>query len=257
MKTTTIQPKISIVGAGPGDPELLTIKAVRALNNADVVLYDALVNKEILKHVPFNVPRIYVGKRKNRHEYSQEQINQLLVSFAYTHGHVVRLKGGDPFVFGRGSEEIAYADSFNIETQYVPGISSSIGVPGLAGIPVTQRGVAESFWVITGTTRENKLSADVFSAARTNATVVILMGLSKISEIAAVFAGENKQDLPVAIIQNGSTGKENHIIGTIKTITDITPLELTEGPGVIVIGEVVKQQQKFHSITRRYKFGLN
>jgi uroporphyrin-III C-methyltransferase len=252
-----IQPKISVVGAGPGDPELLTLKAVRALNTADVVLYDALVNKQILKHVPYNVLRIYVGKRKNRHTYSQEQINQLLVSFAYTHGHVVRLKGGDPFVFGRGGEEIEYADSFNIHTEYIPGISSSIGVPGLAGIPVTHRGSSESFWVITGTTRDNKLSDDVLQAAKTNATVVILMGLARLEEIAQAFRNEKKEDLPVAIIQNGTTNRENIILGTIKTITENAQEELMEGPGVIVIGEVVKKHRDFAAQTANYRFLLN
>ena len=245
MKTTNINPKISIVGAGPGDAELLTIKAVRALNSADLVLYDALVNKEILKHVPVEVPRIFVGKRKNKHTYSQQEINQLLVSFAYTHGHVVRLKGGDPFVFGRGSEEIAYAETFNISTEYIPGISSSIGVAGIAGIPVTHRGLSESFWVITGTTKVNKLSQDVYDAAKTRASIIILMGLNKISEIVAAFKAEDKNNLPVAIIQNGSTLKENHIVGIIDSIEELANIELTEGPGIIIIGEVVKLHKHF------------
>lgn len=253
MKTTTLQPKISIVGAGPGDPELLTLKAVRALNAADVVLYDALVNKEILKHVPFNVPKIFVGKRKGKHTYSQEQINQLLVSFAYSYGHVVRLKGGDPFVFGRGAEEIAFAESFNIETHYIPGISSSIGAAGLAGIPVTHRGSSESFWVITGTTKENELSKDVFSAAKTNATVVILMGLSKISEIVSVYKQQGKYKTPIAIIQNGSTLKENHIVGSIYNIEEKAADELIDGPGIIIIGEVVKLHPDFNQEDINFK----
>lgn len=257
MKTTTIQPKISIVGAGPGDPGLLTIKAVRALNTADIVLYDALVNTEVLKHVPYNVQRIFVGKRKSHHAYTQEQINQLLVSFAYTHGHVVRLKGGDPFVFGRGSEEIAYADSFNIDTEYIPGISSAIGVPGLAGIPVTHRGASESFWVITGTTRSNALSADVHAAARTNATVIILMGLSKLAEIADVFRKAGKEHLPVAIVQNGTAKKENHIFATIDTIEEAAREELGEGPGVIIIGEVVKQNKNYPGALSDWRHLLN
>jgi uroporphyrin-III C-methyltransferase len=257
MKTTNQYPKLTVVGAGPGDPELLTIKAVKALKSADVVLYDALVNKQILKHVPINVTKVFVGKRKSKHTYTQEQINQLIVSFAYTHGHVVRLKGGDPFVFGRGGEEIAYAESFNIDTEYIPGISSAVGVPGLAGIPVTHRGVSESFWVITGTTRNNTLSSDVLVAAKTNATIVILMGLEKLGKIVEVFKTEKKEELPVAIIQNGTLNTENVILGTIDTIEEVAKQELTRGPGVIVIGEVVKQNRNFPAALNDWKYLLN
>lgn len=257
MKTSKIYPKLTVVGAGPGDPELLTVKAVKALKSAGVVLFDALVSKQVLKHVPVGVPRIFVGKRKSSHAYTQDQINQLIVSFAYTHGHVVRLKGGDPFVFGRGSEEIAYAASFNIDTAYVPGISSSIGVPGLSGIPVTHRGSSESFWVITGTTRHNALSEDVYAAAKTKATVVILMGLEKIAEIVAAFRKEGKENLPVAIIQNGSLNTENLVLGTVDTIEGIAREELTEGPGVIVLGEVVRQNPDFPNALQDWKYLLN
>jgi uroporphyrin-III C-methyltransferase len=145
-------PKITLVGAGPGDTELITLKGLNALKTADVVLYDALVNQDLLAYAPKESIKIYVGKRNHQHAYTQEQINTLIVDMAYTHGHVVRLKGGDSFVFGRGQEELNYANAFNIETSVVPGISSSISVPALAGIPVTHRGVSESFWVITGTT---------------------------------------------------------------------------------------------------------
>ena len=187
MSKETIYPKLTVVGAGPGDAELITVKAIKALSEADVILYDALVNKELLKYAPIEALKIYVGKRKKKHEYTQEQINNLIVDFAFTHGRVVRLKGGDPFVFGRGSEEILHAEAFNIETAVVPGISSSIGVAGLVGIPVTHRGVSESFWVITGTTRDGKLSKDIFDAAKTNATIVILMGVHKLKNVTCNF----------------------------------------------------------------------
>ncbi|MBC7865391.1 MAG: uroporphyrinogen-III C-methyltransferase [Bacteroidia bacterium] len=257
MKTITQYPKLTVVGAGPGDPLLLTIKAVHAINEADVILYDALVNKEILKHARFDIPKIFVGKRKGQHSLSQDEINQLIISFAYTHGHVVRLKGGDPFVFGRGKEEINFAESFNIETDYVPGISSSIGVAGLAGIPVTHRGSSESFWVITGTTKKNNLSEDVVLAAKTKATVVILMGLNKISEIAEVFRKAGKENTPIAIIQNGATNGENHFLGTIDTIEEIIKDNLDPGPGIIVIGEVVKQHPDFPLALPEWKYLLN
>lgn len=252
----TINPKLTLVGAGPGDIELITVKGLNALKTADVVLYDALVNKEILKFAPANSLKIYVGKRNHQHAYTQEQINSLIIDLAFTHGHVVRLKGGDSFVFGRGQEEIDYAYAFNIETQVVPGISSSIGVPALSGIPVTHRGVSESFWVITGTTKENKLSQDVLLAAKTNATVVILMGLSKLKEIIEVFQKENKGNTAVALIQNGSLPNQAIALGTIDTIVGVSEKENIQAPAVIIIGEVVKQHRAFSlsRVNTRYLF---
>lgn len=240
-----IYPKVTLVGAGPGDPELLTLKAFSAIKSADVILYDALVNTEILKHASPEAVMIYVGKRNHEHTFSQEQINTLIVNYAYTHGHVVRLKGGDPFVFGRGQEEINYVQAFNIETAVVPGISSSIGVPALVGIPVTHRGASESFWVITGTTRNNDLSNDVRLAAKTNATVVILMGLSKLNEIVAVYKQEEKFDTAVGLIHNGSLKTEKTVVGTIDNILAKAMKENIEAPTVIVIGDVVKQHPNF------------
>lgn len=248
-----IYPKLTLVGAGPGDPKLLTLKAVSAIRSADVILYDALVNTEILKYASPETVIIYVGKRNHEHTFSQEQINTLIVNYAYTHGHVVRLKGGDPFVFGRGQEEINHVQAFNIDTEVVPGISSSIGVPGLAGIPVTHRGVSESFWVITGTTRNNELSEDVRIAAKTNATVIILMGLSKLSEIVGVYKQEQKFDIAVGLIQNGSLETEKTVVGTIDTILAKAMKENIVAPAVIVIGEVVKQHPDF----QEESFGFN
>ncbi len=246
-------PKLTLVGAGPGDIELITLKGLKALAQADVVLYDALVNPELLNHAPVGSLKLYVGKRKGNHEFTQEQINNLIVDYAFSYGHVVRLKGGDPFVFGRGHEEIQYADSFNIETEYIPGISSSIGVPGLQGIPVTSRGYGESFWVITGTTASGELSEDVRAAAQTNATVVILMGVSKLRKIVDVFQSFNKQDMPIAIIQNGSLPDEKIALGTIDTIIRIAEEEKIGSPAVIVIGEVVKLHAHFPSHLREWK----
>ena len=195
-----ITPKITLVGAGPGDIELITLKGINALKTANVVLFDALVNKELLKYAPKDAVKIYVGKRNHQHAYTQDQINNLIVDMARSHGHVVRLKGGDSFVFGRGQEEINYANIFNIETSVIPGISSSISVPALAGIPVTHRGASESFWVITGTTKDNQLSDDVLAAAKTNATVIILMGLGKLKEITEIFCKEGKENMAIALV---------------------------------------------------------
>jgi uroporphyrin-III C-methyltransferase len=235
-----IYPKLTVVGAGPGDPELITLKAINALSEADVILYDALVNKELLKYASLDTLKIYVGKRKNRHEYTQEQINNLIVDLAFTHGRVVRLKGGDPFVFGRGSEEILHADAFNIETAVVPGISSSIGVPGASGIPVTHRGVSESFWVITATKQDGEISSDIYDAAKSKATVVILMGLSKLKQITEAFSSHGKGATPIAVIQNGTLATENTAIGTIDTIVKEVEDQNIKSPAIIVIGDVVK-----------------
>ncbi|MGZ4033730.1 MAG: uroporphyrinogen-III C-methyltransferase [Bacteroidia bacterium] len=252
-----IIPKLTLVGAGPGDVDLITVKGVEAISSADVILYDALVNRELLKYAPIEALKIYVGKRNNNHTYTQEQINSLIVDFAYTHGHVVRLKGGDPFVFGRGHEELTYAELFNIETAVVPGLSSSIAVPELQGIPVTNRGTSESFWVITGTTSKGKLSDDIKLAAQSTATVVILMGLNKLAEIAEIFKLHGKSDTAVAIIQNGSLPTENIALGTIDTIVEITKNEKIASPAVIVIGDVVKLHPLFPVSLTDWKYLLN
>lgn len=246
-------PKVTFVGAGPGDPELITVKGLQAIRSADVILYDALVNPELLKQAPAGALKIYVGKRNHHHAYTQEEINAALVQQAYTHGHVVRLKGGDPFVFGRGQEELNYVNSFAIETEVIPGISSSIGVPALAGVPVTHRGASESFWVITGTTKDNTVSNDVFEAAKTNATVVILMGLSKLKEIAEIFAREGKQDTATALVQDGSLPTQRVALGTVRTIVEEAERRQIKAPAVIVIGEVVKQHQDFVLLSQHLK----
>ncbi|WP_062056241.1 uroporphyrinogen-III C-methyltransferase [Aquimarina longa] len=245
MNTKT--PKLTVVGAGPGDPDLITLKAIKALKSADVVLYDALINETLLDYAP-NAEKIFVGKRKGCYAYQQEQINELIVGSAKSYGHVVRLKGGDPFIFGRGAEEIDYVQQFGIKTDMIPGISSSLAVPAYQGIPLTKRGASESFWVITGTTKSHKLSQDIRWAAQSNATVVILMGMSKLNEIVSIFAAENKQDVSVAIIQNGTTEKEQFGFGTIETIEQIVVEEKLSSPAIIVIGEVVNQRVKLYSI---------
>jgi len=240
-------PKLTVVGAGPGDPELITVKALNTLKSAKVVLYDALINRELLDYAP-QAEHIFVGKRKDKHRFPQEEINELIVKYALGRGHVVRLKGGDPFIFGRGSEEINYARKHGLETAVVSGITSSIAVPANVGIPLTQRGTSESFWVITGTTSQKKLSNDVRLAAQSTATVVILMGMGKLHEIVEVFKGFGKEEIPVGVIQNGTTLNEKSGFGTIKTIEKVVSEKQLGAPAIIVIGEVVKEADALQTV---------
>lgn len=239
--------RLTVVGAGPGDVELITVKAVRTLQEADVVLYDALVDPALLEYAPHAEP-IFVGKRKGCCAYQQEQINELIVSRARSQGHVVRLKGGDPFVFGRGAEEMEYAAAQGIPVSMVPGISASLSVPALQDIPVTKRGMAESFWVITGTTKEHRLANDVELAARSNATVIILMGMSKLAQIMALFQKAGKSATPVAVIQNGTCANERLAVGQVHNIVDQVEAIGLENPAIIVIGEVVNHRKKLRQI---------
>ena len=241
-------PKLTVVGAGPGDEDLITLKAIKAIESANVILYDALINESLLKYAAESTELIFVGKRKGCYAFQQEQINELIVSKAKEKGHVVRLKGGDPFIFGRGAEEIDFVRQFGLETYVVPGISSSIAVPAYQGIPLTKRGASESFWVITGTTKNHQLSDDIALAAKSTATVVILMGMSKLSEIVQIFSNENKQDTAIAVIQNGTRNNENVGIGIISTIEDIVEEKQLANPAIIIIGEVVKQRAVLGSI---------
>jgi len=246
------EPRITLVGAGPGDADLITLKGVKALQNADVVLYDALVNDELLELAPVTATKVYVGKRSGDHSYSQEAVNQLMVDYALNYGHVVRLKGGDPFVFGRGFEELDYAASYSIPAQVIPGVSSSTGVPGMQHIPVTHRGLSESFWVVTGTTVSGKVSNDVYEAARTNATVIVLMGIHKLAEITAIFKKEGKNKLPVAVIQSGTTSEEKVAIGIVDTIVEVVEDKKMSSPALIVFGEVVSLHPDFATIKEFY-----
>ena len=239
FNTLDPRPKLTVVGAGPGDPDLITVKAIKALKSADVVLYDALIADELLDYCKVDCEKIYVGKRPGD-SHSQDAINFMIVEKAYMYGHVVRLKGGDPFIFGRGMEEIEYAKNFGLETAYIPGISSSVAVAGYAGIPLTVRGVSESFWVITGTKTDGSLSEDLATALQTTATIVILMGMNKLSQISEICESLSKGDLPVAIIQNGTTEKQKVGIGFARDLKTIAEENKLSNPAVIILGEVVK-----------------
>jgi uroporphyrin-III C-methyltransferase len=244
-------PKLTVVGAGPGDVDLITLKGFKALANADVVLYDALVDVGLLQYAP-SAEHIFVGKRRGCYAYQQDQINELIVSRAKSHGHVVRLKGGDPFVFGRGAEEMEYAAGYGLEVAMVPGISSSVSVPAAQHIPVTKRGSAESFWVITGTTKDHKLSNDIHLAAKSSATVVILMGMSKLTAIVELFKKEGKAKTPIAIIQNGTRKNEKVGIGTIASIEEIVKNQELANPEIIIIGDVVKHRERILDTQANY-----
>lgn len=202
----------------------------------------------MLEEAPAPAPRIFVGKRAGQHRYRQEQINQLLVQNALLYGHVVRLKGGDPFVFGRGHEELTYVKKFGIETAVVPGISSCIALPELQGVPVTRRGLSESFWVLTGTTRRGTLSDDVALAAQSTATAIILMGMRKLREIAALWSSFGRGDTPVLVIQNGSLPSERRVLGRIDDIAGRVDKAGLGSPGIIIIGEVAALHPAFKEV---------
>lgn len=242
-------PRVTLVGAGPGDAELITLKGIKALKAADVVLFDALVSKEILSLIPDGTPTLSVGKRAGTHSHTQDEINEMIVELAYMHGHVVRLKGGDPFVFGRGAEEIQYAEAHGVQAEIIPGISSAIAVPGALNIPVTARGASESFWVITGTTKEGNISNDIRLAAQSTATVVILMGMKNLPQIIECFLEHGKGDVPVAIIQNGTMPNQRSVVGNVSSIVSMTKIEDLNSPGIIVVGEVVRYAREINELT--------
>ena len=249
-------PFVTLVGAGPGDPELISIAGVRALKECNVVLYDALVHPAVLDWA-IGAKKIFVGKRKGYKRFTQNQINDLLVLNAFEHGNVVRLKGGDSFIFGRGSEEVAWVESYGISTRVIPGISSSTSAPVTQGIPLTLRGVSRGFWVLTATVEEDQLASDLELAARSSATVVILMGMSKLDKIAKIYNQLNKADTPVSIVQNAYMPDQRSVISTMGSIVSVVKKEGISNPAVITIGEVVNHHRsntdaiEFHSLIKK------
>ena len=231
--------KLILIGAGPGDPELITVKAIKKLHEADVILYDALANNELLSYSKPGCIKQFVGKRYGCHALSQSEINNLILEYAQKFKCVVRLKGGDPFVFGRAWEEIETAQAVGMEIEVVPGISSALAVPASQMIPVTARGTNESFWVVTGTTKRRALSKDIQLAAQSRATVIILMAMSKLEQITEIFSTHGKGETPVAIIQNGTLPDQKMITGQVKDIYFRSQHAGLENPAIIIIGEVV------------------
>jgi len=226
---------IQLIGAGPGDPDLLTIKGLKAIQNADVILYDALINPKLLDHNPI-AQKVFVGKRRGFAQKTQDEINALLVSYALDGKKVVRLKGGDPMIFGRAAEELSYASLFNIKTQVIPGISSYTGIAAQHQIPLTRRGANESIWITTGHTQDGQISKDIPLAAQTNATVIVLMGMKNLVKIRNEFLKHKPTNYPVAIIQNGTTKNEKVIVGTLENILHQQREHKIDNPANIIFG---------------------
>jgi len=238
--------KVFLVGAGPGDPKLLTLKAVEVLREADVVVYDRLVSKEILEFAPEDAEKIYVGKSSDKHELSQEKINELLVNKALDGKKVVRLKGGDPFVFGRGGEEAeALADS-EIVFEVVPGVTSAVAAPAYAGIPLTHRDYASSVAVVTGHQAADAESPiDWGRLAGSVDTIVVLMGVGSLESTANdLIEGGLSPNMSAAVIEWGTTEKQRILLGTLGTIAEEVREKNVKPPAVIVIGKVVNLGSK-------------
>jgi uroporphyrin-III C-methyltransferase len=232
--------KLFLVGAGPGDPELLTVKAVKVLQECEVALYDRLVSDDVLRLVNPDAERIYVGKHSGQQERVQSEIFDLILQHAGTGKKVVRLKGGDPLVFGRGAEEWAMAVEAGIEVEMVPGLSSAISVPALAGIPLTYREVSQSFAVITG--HCSRGFADNWARYAAVDTLVILMGVKNRAHIAgSLIESGRKNDEPVAFIERGACPDERVVIATLGDVA--AGLIDVKNPAVFVIGEVVKMRE--------------
>lgn len=246
------RPQLSLVGAGPGDPDLITCKGLKALQSADVLLYDSLVHPDLLEEVPSHAIRKYVGKRVGQHSYKQDHINELIVHFAEQYGHVVRLKGGDPFIFGRGHEEMLYAEAHGIPVQIIPGVTALASVPASQGIPVTKRGITDGCWVVTGTTKAGGLSKDLVLAAQSSSTLIIFMGTRKLSHITQVVRQHRPGNTPVAVIHNGTMDSESITLGDLTHICERYAMTPHQGPGLVVIGEVVAEHPEYflEEITR-------
>lgn len=237
MKNDFDSPELFVLGAGPGDPELITVKGYRILQQAKVVLYDNLANKELLSLTPPDCEHIYVGKQPYGDYTPQEQIHELIKHFAFTKGSVVRLKGGDPFIFGRGFEEVIFARENGIKTYFIPGITS-MQASGLEDIPLTHRAISESVWMVTGTKKDGGLSADLKLAIQSNATVVIYMGMKKLDEIAQTYVELGNGDIPAAIIQNASKPNQKSARGLVKDLAAIAEGQQLTYPAIIIIGAV-------------------
>ena len=224
---------VYLVGAGPGDPDLITVKAIKALKKADVVIYDRLANEEILKHAE-GAELIYVGKKAGEHYKTQDEINQILIDQGQKHDIVVRLKGGDPFVFGRGGEEMLALLEQGICVEFIPGVTSAIGVPTSAGLPVTHRGIATSLTVVTGHEDPTKLNKQVKWDFKAD-TIIILMGIGLLEENTRELMKHKDPETPVCVIENGTMPDQRIITGTLKNITD----NQINTPALVIVGHVV------------------
>lgn len=237
---------VYLVGAGPGDPGLLTVRAHNLLASCDTVIYDNLVNPEILEAAPESAYRIYVGKIGGGRQTSQAEINRLMVLRARSGEKIVRLKGGDPFIYGRGGEEALALGEAGIRFEIVPGISSAVAVPAYAGIPLTHRKLSKSIAILTGARAGDGGFPDSLAVQAGNAeTIVILMGVRNLRQISAEFIAAGRgADLPVAVIRRGTYGEQETVIGTLETIAEKVARRKFAAPAVIVVGEVVRLSEK-------------
>jgi uroporphyrin-III C-methyltransferase len=230
-----------LVGAGPGDVELLTVKALRLLQQAEVVVYDRLVSEAVMAEVPDSALCIDVGKRPGYHGLKQSQINQLLVDLALSGRNVVRLKGGDPFIFGRGGEEMVSLQQAGIVCEVVPGITAAVGCAAASGIPLTHRDCAQSLRLITGHGRSGEPQLNDASLAAANQTLVFYMGLSWSASISAQLLAQGRDaDTPVAIIENGTRPEQRVLITTLKALAQTVENEKPVSPSLLMIGDVVR-----------------
>ncbi len=235
---------VYLTGAGPGDVELLTLKAHRVIGQADVIIYDRLANPEMLEMTKDGCEFVYVGKEDGRHTLPQDEINEVIYQNALKHNVVVRLKGGDPFVFGRGGEEGAYLHERNIDFEIIPGITSAVSVPAYAGIPVTHRGVAVSFRVVTGHESPNKEVSQIpWENFKTDDTIVFLMGLHNLRKIASKLMEIGKPaDYPCAVISRGTTKDQSVVVGTLADI--VKKAKGVPTPALIIVGRVVELREQ-------------
>jgi len=243
--------KVYLVGAGPGDPELITLKAKRLLYEADVVLFDRLANIEVLEGLPASTEQIDVGKLPGRHRLTQEEINRLLVEKGRGGKIVVRLKGGDPYLFGRGGEEgLALAEA-GVPFEVVPGVTSAISVPARMGIPVTHRSVSTAVTIVTGHEEPGKeKNLDWGVLARMDGTLVILMGVSRLEDnVSALIKGGKNPETPAALIEKGGSCEERLVTGTLETIARVAEEEEVKAPAILVVGDVVNLSRDLRPLT--------
>lgn len=232
--------EVALVGAGPGDPELLTLKAWRLIQSADVILYDRLVSPEILSLIPANVEMVHVGKQRSNHTLPQDQINQRLVELAREGHKVVRLKGGDPFIFGRGGEEIETLAAAGARFQVVPGITAASGCAAYAGIPLTHRDHAQSVRFITGHLKNDTCDLPWSDFVQNNQTLVFYMGLVGLPIICRQLIGHGMTpDMPVALVSKGTTADQKVVVGTLSDIVGKVENSGVQAPTLVIIGHVV------------------
>jgi uroporphyrin-III C-methyltransferase len=244
--------KVYLVGAGPGHPELLTIKAQQLICSADIIIYDRLVQEDTLAGARADVELIYVGKKPGQHQSRQEEINQLLVEAAHRASVVVRLKGGDPVLFGRGGEEAEHLASCGVIFEIVPGVTAGLSVPMAAGIPVTHRDHSASVALVTGHRRSDRTMAEVkWSALAGIETLVFFMSVGKLPEIAAKLIEHGRSpDTPAAIVQKGYWPEEQTVVGTLGGLPALAEQEAIKPPAIIVIGEVVRVRERLTTLHR-------